>query len=92
LLKSAIHSAGVSNNSTALLMGEEFLKDERILEDVHSLLSVGDVPGLFSPEERQEITEIVMIDAQGGQRTVDLAPLQVRYSCILGTRLLIHSG
>jgi dynein heavy chain, axonemal len=78
MLKEALRQAGANNKDTVLLVGESSLSDERFLEDAHSVLSAGDVPGLFSAEERQEITETVMLDAQGGQRTVDLAPLQVK--------------
>jgi dynein heavy chain, axonemal len=78
MLKEALRQAGANNKDTVLLVGESSLSDERFLEDAHSVLSAGDVPGLFSAEERQEITETVMLDAQGGQRNVDLAPLQVR--------------
>jgi dynein heavy chain, axonemal len=77
LLKLALRQAGAHDRETVLLVSNEFLSDERILEDAHCVLSSGDVPGLFSAEERQEITETVMLDAQGGQRNVDLAPLQV---------------
>lgn len=80
MLKEALRQAGAHNKDTVLLVGESSLSDERFLEDAHSVLSAGDVPGLFSAEERQEITEMVMLDAQGGQRTVDLAPLQVKKS------------
>ncbi|CAB3376481.1 Hypothetical predicted protein [Cloeon dipterum] len=77
LLRKAMRRAGADDKDTVLLVGDEFLSDERILEDAHCVLSHGDVPGLFSAEERQEIMETVMLDAQGGQRTVDLVPLQV---------------
>ncbi|XP_059478390.1 dynein axonemal heavy chain 3-like [Neocloeon triangulifer] len=77
LLKAAMRRSGADDKDTVLLVGEEVLAEERFLEGAHCVLSAGDVPGLFSTEERQEIMETVMLDAQGGQRTVDLVPLQV---------------
>ncbi|KAF4521008.1 hypothetical protein B566_EDAN002504 [Ephemera danica] len=50
---------------------------ETILRDIHCVLSEGHVPGLFSLEERQDIMEAVMLDAQGGKRNVDLSPMFV---------------
>ncbi|MFN9956196.1 MAG: hypothetical protein ACK55I_24125, partial [bacterium] len=40
------------------------IKEENFLEDIDSLLNTGEVPNLFAPDERGEITELVASAAQ----------------------------
>ncbi len=56
--------AGAQGQPTVFLITDSQIKEEGFLEDIDSLLNTGEVPNLFAPDERGEITELVASAAQ----------------------------
>ena len=54
-LKSMMQQAGVEGRDVVLLLEDHQIVDPAFLELVNSLLSSGEVPGLFTPEELEPI-------------------------------------
>ena len=58
-LKKLLRLAGAQGQPTVFLITDSQIKSETFLEDIDSLLNTGEVPNLFAPDERAEITELV---------------------------------
>ena len=54
-LKVAMHSAGVEDEQVFLLMEDHNFGDPAYLDMINSLLSSGEVPGLYTPEELEPL-------------------------------------
>jgi dynein heavy chain 2 len=54
-LKTAMHSAGVDGEQVFLLLEDHNFGDPAFLDMINSLLSSGEVPGLYSPEELEPL-------------------------------------
>ncbi|XP_005185418.2 dynein axonemal heavy chain 12 [Musca domestica] len=76
-LKSVLKEAGGMDKHTAFLMTENQIKMELFLQDIDCLLNQGEVPNIYAIDEKQEILEMVRLAAQGGNRNIDISPLQV---------------
>lgn len=50
-------SAGGDGRSTVLFLTDAQVKDESFIEDVNTLINSGDLPNLYSSEEKTEILE-----------------------------------
>ena len=53
-----LKNAGVKGQKTVFLLTDIQINDEAFLEDVDSVLNTGEVPNLFSIDEKQEIMEV----------------------------------
>ncbi|KAI8825055.1 dynein heavy chain and region D6 of dynein motor-domain-containing protein [Fimicolochytrium jonesii] len=73
-LKKMLILAGADNKKTVFLFPDTQIKEESFIEDVSSLLNAGDVPNLFAADERQNIIDRVMSDAQEQDRAGDGSP------------------
>ncbi|XP_037810078.1 dynein heavy chain 12, axonemal [Lucilia sericata] len=76
-LKSVLKEAGGLDKHTVFLMTENQIKMELFLQDIDCLLNQGEVPNIYAIDEKQEILEMVRLAAQGGNRNIDISPLQV---------------
>lgn len=76
-IKTVCKEAGGMDKHTVFLMTENQLKMELFLQDIDCLLNQGEVPNLFAIDEKQEVLEMVRLAAQGGNRNIDISPLQV---------------
>ena len=54
-LKSAMQASGVDNEQVFLLFEDHNMTDDKYLDMINSLLSAGEVPGLYSPEELEPL-------------------------------------
>eukprot|EP01105_Mastigella_eilhardi_P023120 TRINITY_DN578_c0_g1_i21.p1 TRINITY_DN578_c0_g1~~TRINITY_DN578_c0_g1_i21.p1 ORF type:complete len:3400 (+),score=883.23 TRINITY_DN578_c0_g1_i21:3362-13561(+) len=54
-LKEVLHAATVDNESVLLLLEDHQLVEEEFVEAINSLLSGGEIPGLYSPEELEGV-------------------------------------
>lgn len=70
------NSGGIGRN-LVFLLAEEQIRCEAFLDDVNSLLNDGEVPNLFTIEERQEIIEMSRLAAQRGEKGLDISILSV---------------
>lgn len=76
-LKTMLREAGGNGKDTVFLFTEGQMKMEEFLQDIECLLNLGEVPNIFQIDEKQEVLEMVRLAAQGGNRNLDIPPLQV---------------
>ncbi|KAH8876868.1 Dynein heavy chain 7, axonemal [Schistosoma japonicum] len=76
-LKTLLRRAGAEGKNTVFLMTDSQIKEETFLEDIDSLLNSGEVPNLYSSEEKAELMDIIQncLAASSGNKSVDLSPL-----------------
>lgn len=72
-----LRNSGGAGKDYVFLFTEGQIKEEVFLVDIDSLLNAGEVPNLFTVEERQEIIETTRLAAQGGNRNLDISVLTV---------------
>ncbi|VDQ15233.1 unnamed protein product [Trichobilharzia regenti] len=58
-------------------MTDTQIKEENFLEDVDNLLNSGEVPNLYTSEEKAELMDIIQncLEASGQSKSADLSPL-----------------
>jgi len=76
-MKTILRESGGKGKDTVFYFSETQVKEELFLQDIDSLLNSGEVPNIFAVDERQEILEMARLAAQGGNRNLDISPLQV---------------
>lgn len=76
-IKKVLKDSGGAGKDLAFLFTEGQIKEDAFLSDIDSLLNSGEVPNLFTVEERQEIVEMCRLAAQGGNRNLDISVLGV---------------
>nr|XP_033342927.1 dynein heavy chain 12, axonemal isoform X1 [Megalopta genalis]XP_033342928.1 dynein heavy chain 12, axonemal isoform X2 [Megalopta genalis] len=76
-IKKVLINSGSTGKDYVFLLTEGQIKEEMFLNDIDSLLNSGEVPNLFTIEERQEIIEATRLAAQGGNRNLDISVLAV---------------
>lgn len=76
-LKKVLRESGGRGKDMVFLFTENQIKMEAFLTDIDCLLNLGEVPNIWPIDEKQEILELVRLSAQGGNRSVDVSPLQV---------------
>lgn len=60
-MRKLYYKAGVDNKPTVFLFTDTQVVDESFLEDINNILSSGEVPNLYSPEEFEEVSNIVCV-------------------------------
>ncbi|XP_017762251.1 PREDICTED: dynein heavy chain 12, axonemal-like [Eufriesea mexicana] len=76
-IKKVLMNSGGLGKDFVFLLTEGQIKSEIFLNDIDSLLNSGEVPNLFTIEERQEIIEMTRLAAQGGNRNLDISVLSI---------------
>lgn len=76
-VKTVLKASGGTGNNAIFLVSDNEITHEGILTDIGSLLSTGEIPNLWPVDEKQEVLEMVRLDAQGGNRNIDVSPAQV---------------
>ncbi|RVE47759.1 hypothetical protein evm_007648 [Chilo suppressalis] len=76
-IKLVLRESGGLNKDTTFLFTESQIKEETFIQNLDSLLNSGEVPNLYGLDEKQEILELVRLAAQGGNRNLDISPLQI---------------
>ncbi|XP_075981520.1 dynein heavy chain at 62B [Anticarsia gemmatalis] len=76
-IKLVLRESGGLNKDTTFLFTENQIKEETFIQNLDSLLNSGEVPNLYGLDEKQEILELVRLAAQGGNRNLDISPLQI---------------
>ncbi|XP_076222913.1 dynein heavy chain at 62B [Nomia melanderi] len=76
-IKKVLMNCGAAGKDHVFLLTEGQIKEEIFLNDIDSLLNSGEVPNIFTVEERQEIIEATRLAAQGGNRNLDVSVLAV---------------
>lgn len=85
---------------TVFLMTDAQIKNEVFLEDVDNLLNSGEVPNIFSSEERGEVTELVQsvlenesrknVQAGGTRIAIDMSPMALFATFVSRCRANLH--
>lgn len=79
-MKSLLKKCGGDNKQTVFLFSDSQIKDEGFVEDINMILNTGDVPNLFTGEEKAEILE---------KMTAALQAMVIRpFSCLKPRNLL----
>lgn len=76
-VKLVLKEAGALENHSVFLVNEEQLTDELFLQNLDFLLRNGEIPNLYTAEEKQEILELTRLSAQGGNRNLDISSADV---------------
>lgn len=63
-IKKVLMTAGGDGRSTVFLLSEAQVKDESFIEDVNTLINTGDLPNLYTSEEKTEILEKIQAVAK----------------------------
>ena len=54
-----LHELVIKNKIGVFLLGDAQINNERFLEDINNILNIGEVPNLFSSEDKENLlTEI----------------------------------
>ncbi|KAL6447918.1 hypothetical protein ACFW04_000175 [Cataglyphis niger] len=75
-LRKVLRECGVLRKDVTYFMNERQMKDA-FLNDISCLLSTGELPDLFSAEDRQRIIEMTRLHAQGGDRNAEISARSV---------------
>lgn len=81
---------------TVFLLTDVQIKEESFLEDVDNLLNSGEVPNLYTSEERAEITELVQAAIEAAARKdknaqqQDMSPLALFAAFVSRCRANLH--
>ncbi|XP_072767052.1 dynein axonemal heavy chain 7 [Anoplolepis gracilipes] len=75
-LRRVLQECGALRKDVTYFMNERQIKDT-FLSDISCLLSTGELPDLFSAEDRQRIIETTRLDAQGGNRNAEISARSV---------------
>ena len=89
-LKIMLKEAGGMGKDTVFLFGEGQMKMEQFLQDIDCLLNLGEVPNIFQIDEKQKVLEMVRLAAQGGNRNLDIPPIQVFQYFVNRCKLKLH--
>lgn len=76
-IKTVLRESGGLNKDTTFLFTESQIQEEVFIQNIDSLLNSGEVPNLYGLDEKQEILELVRLAAQGGNRNLDIGPLEI---------------
>lgn len=89
-IKIVLKESGGMGRDTVFVLTESQIKLSAFLQDIDCLLNLGEVPNIYAIDEKQEILELVRLAAQGGNRNVDVSPLQVYQFFINRTKQKLH--
>ncbi|KAL1506278.1 hypothetical protein ABEB36_005670 [Hypothenemus hampei] len=76
-IKKMLKEAGGRGKHSVFLISEGQIKEENFLQDIDCLLNLGEVPNIYQIDEKQEILDMVRLAAQGGNRNLEINPLEV---------------
>lgn len=74
-VKQVMLKAGVGNKNVSFLFCDNQITDEAFVEDINMLLNTGDVPNIFTTDEKAEIVEKMQGAARMENRKIEVTPL-----------------
>ncbi|CAH8626763.1 unnamed protein product [Dicrocoelium dendriticum] len=77
-LRSLLRRAGGEGKNTVFLMTDAQIKDESFLEDIDNILNAGEVPNLYTSEEKAELMDMIQSIQEataGTGKAADMSPL-----------------
>lgn len=87
-LRQLYYQAGVENKPTVFLFNDTQVVEESFLEDINNILSSGEVPNLYKPEEFEEVCVLYMhADAVDGLSIPSIFVFHARWGKPWATQL-----
>lgn len=93
LLQKALKGSGGHGQPTVFLVTDVQIKEECFLEDVDNMLNTGEVPNLFSSEEKAEVIDLVQAAVEATNRkgsSDDMSPLALYAKFVSRCRANLH--
>ncbi|EFN82623.1 Dynein heavy chain 7, axonemal [Harpegnathos saltator] len=88
-LRKVLRECGALRKDVTYFMSERQMKNE-FLSDISCLLSTGELPDLFSAEDKQTIIEMIRLHAQAGDRNAELSARSVMLYFVEQCRNRLH--
>lgn len=60
-LKEMLKFVGISNKPAVFLVGEANIVEEYFMEDINNLLNVGEIPKLYTPDEKENVRLMILL-------------------------------
>lgn len=90
-LKLLLHKAGCDGKSTVFLFSDNQIKDESFLEDINIILNTGDIPNLYTAEEKIEILDkIANIAQHDNNKKIETTPMALYSLFIERVKKYLH--
>ncbi|KAI5636077.1 dynein heavy chain and region d6 of dynein motor domain-containing protein [Phthorimaea operculella] len=89
-LKIVLRESGGLSKDTTFLFTEGQIQEELFIQNIDSLLNSGEVPNMYGLDEQQEILELCRLAAQGGNRNLDISPIQILSFFVGRCRAKLH--
>ena len=67
-LKNLYYMTGVENKATTFVFNDTQVLEESFLEDINNILSSGEVPNLYKPEEFEEVRISLFLTCEQGSK------------------------
>lgn len=89
-VKKLLTHAGIDSKPVVFLFSDSQAKEEAFIEDINSLLNTGDIPNLFTPEEKTTILEKMQAVAKASGKVIESTPLAIYSMFIERVRESLH--
>lgn len=76
-MKKFLHTSGIENKPSAFILRESDLKNEIFLENINNLLNSGEIPNLYTKEEKENITASMKDTSKGSLEKATEAKYQL---------------
>ncbi|CAG9819767.1 unnamed protein product [Phaedon cochleariae] len=76
-VKTVLKEVGALENKCVFLVTEEQLISDTFLQNIESLLLNGEIPGLYTVEDKQQILQLARLSAQGGNKNLEISSSSV---------------
>ena len=76
-VKTLMRSVGGKGQPTSFIFNDNSIKEEAFLEDVNNILNTGEVPNIFTPEEKVDVQDSVRQAAKEEDRCPEGSPTQL---------------
>ena len=80
-LKKMMKTVGQENKQVVFLVSDSQIRDDRYFEDINSLLNIGEIPNLFTADEKEaiiaDLKESISKEQKEGKEKRNLSPLAV---------------
>ena len=75
-IKNLMRGVGGKGQPTSFIFTDNSIKEEAFLEDINNILNTGEVPNIFTAEDKAEIIDLVRNPAKEEGRCLEGTPAQ----------------
>ena len=76
-IKTLLIESGGEAKATSFVFTDSQIKEDGFLEDINNLLNTGEVPNIFPPDEKSDVTEKVRNEAKSQNKAPEGTPAQL---------------